>query len=480
MTRDPRGTDSTATHCSLLSTRFWPAHDASASAQAKVALAFASRVPSSMPDTTFHIVIPAKDWNGRAADIRSRLVTWEWHWKLPKGRVSIELDFTKVSFMEPWALAMFAAYGLKLRQEGFEVRARLDPKNPSNVYFDQMGLPEVLDTGLSRATASTWAGSERNTGLHVIRGHEDVARFRDSASRLALEHCEDAADALQYAMTELARNVIQHSGSPIGGIAIAQHFPDQKALQVAICDLGQGVRSSLQPRYPELRTDLESLRLAVLPHASGAKPATTYGSGLENAGLGLFYSREIAWRAGGSFWLASGRALLGIRGDVPGTWDKSPAEPARVYRTIEPWPGTVAVVDFPSDGVVEFSGILKVCRELSDEARRLSGPAGLDFLGTRADVNVSDPIRVREFEENNTQAIAIREQRIRPRVEAGETVWIDFDGVRSPTQSFVHVLLADIFKIPGSLMRLSFLHCTPSAREVIKAVATYASYRQIV
>jgi hypothetical protein len=59
-------------------------------------------------------------------------------------------------------------------------------------------------------------------------------------------------------------------------------------------------------------------------------------------------------------------------------------------------------------------------------------------------------------------------------------VIIDFEGVRSPTQSFVHALLSEVFKIPGSLVRLSFLHCTPSAREVIKAVAAYASYRQIV
>ena len=53
--------------------------------------------------------------------------------------------------------------------------------------------------------------------------------------------------------------------------------------------------------------------------------------------------------------------------------------------------------------------------------------------------------------------------------------------MRSPTQSFIHALLSEVFKIPGSLVRLSFVNCTPSAREALKAVAAYAaSYRQIV
>ncbi len=109
-----------------------------------------------------------------------------------------------------------------------------------------------------------------------------------------------------------------------------------------------------------------------------------------------------------------------------------------------------------------------------------NGPSALNFLGQDADVEVSARVRVREFDENNERAVQIREEQIRPRLEAGDTVWIDFEGVRSPTQSFVHALLAEMFKIPGSLVRMSFLNCTPSAREIVKAVATYASYKQIV
>ena len=295
----------------------------------------------------------------------------------------------------------------------------------------------------SRAVSSQWSESQQNTGLHVIRDFQDVSRFRTSAERLTLSHCMDAADALKFVMTELGRNVVQHSGSGVGGVAIAQHFPDRKTLQVSICDLGQGVRASLSGRYPELKADREAVRMAVLPHSSGAPgEGGPYQASLQNAGLGLFFSREIAWRSGGSFWLASGDALLGVRGDLPETFDAETPAAQRVYRRIERWPGTAVAMDFPVDGIPDFPGILKICRELADEARRMSGPAGLDFLGPDAEVEEGTfTVLAADFDEDTETAAKVRTQEIRPRIEKGQGVIIDFKSLRAPTQSFVHAML---------------------------------------
>lgn len=139
----------------------------------------------------------------------------------------------------------------------------------------------------------------------------------------------------------------------------------------------------------------EALRMAVLPHVSGVVLGGPYGAGSDNAGLGLFFCREIAWRAGGSIWLVSGDAVLGTRGDV----------------------------------------------------------------------SVADD----------------REGTLIPRVQQGTPTVLDFSGIRFVTQSFVHALLHDVLRIPGSLVRLSFVGCTRSTREVLRAVAAYAaSYRCIV
>jgi hypothetical protein len=434
-----------------------------------------------MPETTFRISIPKAEWNGNGTDIRSRLVTWDWFWKLPRGKSDLCLDFSHVQFMEPWSLALFTAYGLRLRHNGIQVRAELDLSNATNKYFSDMGLQEVLETGQSTQVSKQWVTSNQNTGLHVIKSFEDMLAFTRSTDQLTLAHCSEAADALNYVMKELSRNVLQHAQSPVGGVAMAQHFPNRRALQVTLCDLGIGILKSLEPRYPELRTDLEGIRMAVLPHASGAPISTgPYADPQENAGLGLFFCREIAWRTGGSFWLASGSALLGIRGDLDSVWNSNPQTPERVYRTIGPWPGTAVVVDFPTEGVDDFAEILKSCRTLAEEARRMSGPAGLDFLGAEADVEQTFTVRVVDFDENTVEARRIRDTEIRPRLERGESVILDFTGIRAPTSAFIHALLSDAFKVPGSLVRLSFTGCSASTREIVKTVAAYASYKQIV
>lgn len=434
-----------------------------------------------MSDQDFSISIPRVDWNGHGADMRSRLMTWEWRWKIPQRYRRLVMDFSKVKFMEPWALSMFAAYGLAQKRAGLAVTAKLDSANPANLYLRDMGVVELLETGASVEAPHAWAKSAQNTGLHIIRSSSDIERFRKSMAVLTLAHCDDAADALRYVMTELARNVVQHSASEIGGIAIAQHFPDAGRLQVAMCDLGRGVKASLQQRYPELKNDLEGLRLSILPHSSGAPTAGPYSTG-ENAGLGLFYSKEIAWRAGGSFWIGSQRALLGVRGDLETVWESKPVQPMRIYRDIQDWRGTFVVLDFPANGVPDFAEIIRLCASLADEARRMAGPAGLDFSGSADEIDLDRAHRVRvlDFEEDNEAAVHIRDAELRPRIERGERVVLDFRGVRAPTQSFVHALCSELFKIPGSLVRLTFLDCSPSAREIVKAVAAYATYARIV
>ncbi|HQU45805.1 MAG TPA: hypothetical protein PK867_23525, partial [Pirellulales bacterium] len=63
--------------------------------------------------------------------------------------------------------------------------------------------------------------------------------------------------------------------------------------------------------YPEIQNETEAVKLAVLPHVSGAFGEGFAGS--NNAGLGLFFTKEICWRSGGSFWIVSNDALLGIQ-----------------------------------------------------------------------------------------------------------------------------------------------------------------------
>lgn len=422
-----------------------------------------------MPEYT--IRIPAQNMAGGGTDMRSWLQTWVWRTRLSDEVDALVLDFTNTRFIEPWALALFTAYALRVKHDRqIGVRAVLSSTNPSNVYIGDMGLAHVLHTGTS---TQDWDASPQNTGLHVLRTHQDVSRFVQSAANLGLGQGNETMDALKYGMAELGRNVIQHSASPIGGVAIAQRFPDRGAIQISIADPGIGVLQSLARAYPELKNHLESLKQAVLPHVSGAFGTGMYSTS-ENAGLGLFFSKEICWRAGGSFWIASHDALLGVVG-------REDVSMTRIYREIREWQGTSVTMDFPEEGVHDFGSLLALCRDLAARARGASGQAGLDFLEESPELDGVRTIKVGDLNEDVQAATRLRDTTILPAIRGGDLIVLDFGGVRFVTQSFVHALLNDAFRIPGSLVRLSFLNCSKSTKEAVAAVAAYsASYRQCV
>ncbi|HQU45806.1 MAG TPA: hypothetical protein PK867_23530, partial [Pirellulales bacterium] len=144
----------------------------------------------------FIVTVPTQHLAGGGADMRSRLMTWRWRTTLPEGATRLTLDFSQTKFIEPWALALFAAYGLKIRSERrVPVTANLDARNHCNRYVRQMGLLDVLETGQS---TPHWDASAQNTGLHVISDDHDVRRFVESARALNIARGTDLLDALGY------------------------------------------------------------------------------------------------------------------------------------------------------------------------------------------------------------------------------------------------------------------------------------------
>lgn len=83
--------------------------------------------------------------------------------------------------------------------------------------------------------------------------------------------------------------------------------------------------------------------------------------------------------------------------------------------------------------------------------------------------------RVGSFAENKDVARDMRLNEIIPLLDKGETVILDFAGVDSTTQSFVHALVSDILRSNGVeiLDRLQFRNCSPTVREIVSIVVEY-------
>ena len=81
------------------------------------------------------------------------------------------------------------------------------------------------------------------------------------------------------------------------------------------------------------------------------------------------------------------------------------------------------------------------------------------------------------FAENKDQARDIRDNYISPILElSDEVIVLDFSGVDSSTQSFIHALISSFFQKLGekALQRFEFHNCTEAVKSIIGTVINYS------
>ncbi len=87
---------------------------------------------------------------------------------------------------------------------------------------------------------------------------------------------------------------------------------------------------------------------------------------------------------------------------------------------------------------------------------------------------------VNEFAENKDLAKQIRVEQIDPLIKKGDEVILDFSGINSATQSFVHALISDLIrKYDEDLFDLLiFKNCSDTVKEIINIVIDYMMERE--
>lgn len=89
-------------------------------------------------------------------------------------------------------------------------------------------------------------------------------------------------------------------------------------------------------------------------------------------------------------------------------------------------------------------------------------------------------IRLRDlvptFAEDKDAAREIRKSQILPKLDVGESVCLDFNGITASTQSFIHALIGEpLHKYgEGLLDRVEFRNCKPQVKSVIEIVVDYS------
>lgn len=279
----------------------------------------------------------------------------------------VQFDFSKVSFVTPgWMISVGAALR-QFREENTNVPCK-------GVNFHHLTYP-------AHAGFFQFFGMKFGKGLAAANANERfipitpllVEEIRDEAMEQMEHHGETlqrssekligvllqsdsspAFQALSYAMREMLRNVVEHSGSTDLAY-VAQYWPNTGKAEIAITDRGMGLAKSLSSN-PKIGTvsDDEALHLGVKPGVSSKtwrKQASR--SDWNNSGYGLYMVKGLCVASGGSLSIASG--------SLARTWSKKTTTTIPTHLQ-----GTTVVLQLNSDNLEDINRELE---KLRDEAR---------------------------------------------------------------------------------------------------------------
>lgn len=266
--------------------------------------------------------------------------------------------------VEPIALSMIAAWGVWCRRNGYSVRAENLGKQVA--YAARMKVFQHLGIDFDPGVTEHEEAGRFLPVTQVRRQEEATAVMANLSAILHLENDPESLAAVQYCISELLRNVLEHSGSPDGAFVTAHRFIERGThrVTIAVADCGQGIAAHLGKARPEVANDDDlALGLAMQPGVTGAQRGR-YGTP-ENAGAGLFITRCIAKGTGGYFLLLSGDAAYRLRRARPSDdmtalyADPYDDERGDRWSFDRPWQGTVAAVEIRTETIADYDNFFQ-------------------------------------------------------------------------------------------------------------------------
>ena len=278
----------------------------------------------------------------------------------PSSPESLEITANeKWISVHPVVLSMIGALALnvapqKIHCEKFEAK--------SGHYFARMGLFRFLRQPFDMDIIEHEPAG-RFIPLTQVRTSDELSRF--ISQMIPLLHLEpDPARTIGYVVSELVRNVVEHSASEHGAVICAQYYKKSNSIRIGIADTGVGIKATINRSYTA-EDDLAAIRLALRPGITGT--TSREGGTEQNAGAGLFFIKSIASVNRDFFILYSGRGFYKLLKNAPMKRLRLHADPFDDRHSDDAafpfWQGTVVGVDLTLDQTEKFSSLLDAIRK---------------------------------------------------------------------------------------------------------------------
>lgn len=264
--------------------------------------------------------------------------------------------------VHPMVSAAVAAAGLRATGAGGTITMDAIPETSSMRYLHRMGLFDILKVDPNLLlVAREEAG--RFVPLTVIRSGAELSAF--IINLVPLFHTQPRqAEPIQYVISELVRNALEHSGPQPTAVVAAQVFPKSGIVAIGVADAGQGIRESLAPSYGTA-DDLSAIQLALRPGITGT--TRRVGGTADNAGAGLFFCKAMAYTSRNHMVMYSGTGLYKLlrrrQQDELVIYHDANFDRATRHGDAPRWPGTLVGIDLDLTGFTEFSSFLTYIRK---------------------------------------------------------------------------------------------------------------------
>jgi len=256
--------------------------------------------------------------------------------------------------IHPVVLSMVAAIGQPLEPSHISCE-KLEAR--SKHYLERMGLFRILGIE-SDITITEKESAGRFIPLEIINDSEGLTKF--ITEMIPLLHLKpEQARPIEYIISELIRNVLEHSRSETGAIVCAQYYKKSNRISIGIADTGIGIKKSINQSHVAT-THLDAIKLALTPGITGT---THKEGGTEfNAGAGLFFIKSIAKVNRDFFILYSGNTLYKLLKTPPSRKVRLFSDPFKDRHSKDDklplWQGTVVGIDLSLEQTEEFSSLL--------------------------------------------------------------------------------------------------------------------------
>jgi len=261
--------------------------------------------------------------------------------------------------IHPLVLSMIGALGSRV---GYPRNIACDDiLARSGHYLTRMELFKFLKINPKVKEIKKHESAGRFIPLTQIKDSKELVTFlKELVPLLHLDREPKHAQAIQHIFSELIRNVLEHANSPIGSIVCAQYLKKTNRIAIGVVDTGVGLKETLRRSYP-VRDDLDAIRLALTPGITGT--TNRPGGSEQNAGLGLFLIKTLAYINSDFFVIISGEKLYKLKRRPASTrlvLKRNPLEDRYSTMDISPWQGVAIGIDISLDKTWEFKTSLNI------------------------------------------------------------------------------------------------------------------------